>query len=363
MNAIRKLGVISRHKEKIKASASALFAVVCANGAINSVEPSQPIETVPYTDFMSLLESHPSTDLRLNKKHVSAVFLIGEDAEPLILQAAHLSIEKAESDIAFTGHDTSITYGEHKEAEPLQNPTTISLTVLAALAAWFSANRRHHFTREVSQRWNARRDPKQSLHVCYHEAGHALLAYKLDLMDEGAYVAKFGNDECPNPHLNSNDFKTEHGSLPDEDFLKKRIMISYGGMAAEEVVYGAFTNGGMMDIHHNSYRIVQDYLRAGYFKTMPLLISTSITFEQGQTMPEFPFSELLRRELDDEIIRIATSCKDAAVQTLENHREELDALAYALYKKGFLNAQEIAEIIENPQAPPQTELESLMPGI
>ena len=90
---------------------------------------------------------------------------------------------------------------------------------------------------------------KDKLETAYHEAGHALLHYYLDNADPLHKVTVVPRGRALGVAF----------SLPEKDSYTKnknwyldRIVISYGGYVAEELVYGVTTSGTVSDLKQAS---------------------------------------------------------------------------------------------------------------
>ena len=119
--------------------------------------------------------------------------------------------------------------------------------------------------------------------------------------------------------------------LPIET-LRARAIMSYGGRAAEELVFGKdyITTGASQDIKDASYYI-RAYLDSGAGKT---LLNES-TFAGQRVAPDTTEAKELSATLYQE-----------ALQFLAQHRELLDRVAKALLEKETLMGEDLEAIIQ-----------------
>lgn len=170
---------------------------------------------------------------------------------------------------------------------------------------------------------------KEELRVtAYHEAGHAILS-RLVAKDPVQKVSIIGNTAgALGLTIRGGD---DRMVLPIET-LRARAIMSYGGRAAEELVFGKehITTGASQDLKDASYYI-RAYLDAGAGKT---LLNES-TFAGQKIAPD-----------TTEAKELSTALYNEALQFLSQHRELLDRVAEALLEKETLMEEELEAIIQ-----------------
>ena len=169
--------------------------------------------------------------------------------------------------------------------------------------------------------------------VAWHEAGHALCAELLPGVDRVHKISIVPRGKALGYTLN----------LPDEDrYLKTRdelinhMVVLLGGRAAEEVVFGAVTTGASDDLHRVaevSRAMVHEYAMG------TTLSSLRVNAEGGAV------SDRTRQMRDEEQQHLADEAMRTALRLVREHREQLDALAFALLRNEVLEREDIDRIM------------------
>jgi cell division protease FtsH len=184
--------------------------------------------------------------------------------------------------------------------------------------------------------------------TAYHEAGHALLHYHLEHADPLHKVTIIPHGQALGLAL----------SLPEKEsfsrtksWIEDRIVICYGGLAAEKIIYGESTTGVKNDLQQATEmarRMVCEWGMAE--ETGP------ITFGQDEE-PIFigkeiaqhkDYSEETAKKIDATIHDILGRCMKKAQDILEMHKADLVALAKELIIKETLNDGEIRTLLSLP---------------
>lgn len=168
-------------------------------------------------------------------------------------------------------------------------------------------------------------------HIAYHEAGHALIMWNLGVGEPKAL--SIGGD----------------GGLAERDraktqsltraYLEKHLIVCLAGRAAEELVFGEPTAGaggdGKSDLAIATRLALDLEIKYGLGASFGLLC-----FDGGSTRDLLLF-ELLRKAVRTSLDRAYA----AARELLTAHRPSLDALADALFAKGYLDRAEIKAVL------------------
>ena len=170
--------------------------------------------------------------------------------------------------------------------------------------------------------------------VAWHEAGHALCAELLPGVNKVHKISIVPRGRALGYTLN----------LPDEDrYLKTReelinhMAMLLGGRAAEEAVFGAVTTGASDDLNRvaeTSRAMVHEYAMGS------TLASLRVSAEGGAV------SEKTRQLRDEEQQHLADEALRMALRLVREHREQLDALAFALLRNEVLLRGDIERIME-----------------
>jgi cell division protease FtsH len=169
--------------------------------------------------------------------------------------------------------------------------------------------------------------------VAFHEAGHALCAELLPAVDRVHKISIVPRGRALGFTLN----------LPAEDrYLKTREeLIDYmtmllGGRVAEQVVFGAITTGASDDLRRVTEigtAMIDEY-------AMGTASTAQRTGSEG-----IQVSDLTLRIREEERQELADQARRKAVELIEGHREQLDALAAELLENEVLDRPAIDRIM------------------
>jgi cell division protease FtsH len=200
-------------------------------------------------------------------------------------------------------------------------------------------------------RWGRERrsrvmDEKDKKITAYHEAGHALVMFKLDfteplhkvtIIPRGMYLgATF--------------------SLPLKDKYhesKKQLLDEVagimGGRIAEELTFGDSTSGASGDIKqatHIARKMVTEWGMSEKIGMVNVSEHEEHMFLGRDLFKGREVSEQTARDIDGEVRRIIDEAYSRAKEILTTHKDKLIALAEALLEYETLDAAEITEIID-----------------
>jgi cell division protease FtsH len=177
--------------------------------------------------------------------------------------------------------------------------------------------------------------------TAYHESGHALLGMLQPGADPVRKVSIIPRGRSLGVTLQSPDADKYAYS---EEYLRGRIVGALGGRAAEDLVYGEVTTGAESDLVQ-----VTGIARAmvgrwgmspavGPLSVLPDDESAASPFAQQRVSPE------TQELIDSEVRRIVDECYQVAMKRLDEHREQLEALAAALLDKETLGEDEAYQV-------------------
>jgi len=187
--------------------------------------------------------------------------------------------------------------------------------------------------------------------IAYHESGHALMAKLLPGADPLEKVTIIPRGRALGA--------TEQ--TPEEDrynltrrYLLDRVTIMLGGRAAEQVQFDEVTTGAGDDLQKVTQIIRRMVTQWGMSEKVG-----SVAFQYGSSHPflgrelgsQKDFSEDTAKIIDDEVRRLVDECANKAVETLQTHKNQLDALARALLEQETLSRDEVDKIIGEAPAP------------
>jgi cell division protease FtsH len=179
--------------------------------------------------------------------------------------------------------------------------------------------------------------------VAFHEAGHAICAELLPGVNKVHKISIVPRGQALGYTLN----------LPEEDrYLKTReelinhMVMLLGGRAAEEVVFGAVTTGASDDLNRVaevSRAMVHEYAMG------TSIASLRVNAEGGAV------SDRTRQLRDEEQQHLADEAMRTSLRIIREHRETVDALAFALLRNEVLLREDIERIVRTGTDAPAVE--------
>jgi cell division protease FtsH len=174
---------------------------------------------------------------------------------------------------------------------------------------------------------------KEKRILAYHEAGHALMSHLVGNPQPVQKVTIVSRGRALGYTLNT---PQEDRYLQTKEELVDLMKVMLAGRAAEQVVFGAVTNGAADDLERVT------------------ALARSMVFEYGmgeevssRTMraDNYALSEQTKRLRDEEQARLCDYSFSEAVRLLSKHRRTLDMLAGLLLEKETLVRSELEELL------------------
>jgi cell division protease FtsH len=183
--------------------------------------------------------------------------------------------------------------------------------------------------------------------TAYHESGHALLG----MLQPGADPVRKVSI-IPRGRALGVTFQAPEADryAYDKDYLRGRIIGALGGRAAEDIIFGTITTGAENDLVQVT-RIARQMV--GRWGMSEMVGPVSVLTDENRD--PFPWNQQVsphtQELIDTEVRRIVDDCYQIAVDTLKDHRSQLDALAEALLDKETLEEAQAYAIagIERPE--------------
>ena len=190
--------------------------------------------------------------------------------------------------------------------------------------------------------------------TAYHEAGHAVTAYLLPLVDDVHHVTIIPRGRAGGFTMTLP--KTDDQYTTKEQMLENIIM-SMGGRAAEKLVIQDITTGASGDIQHATQiarEMVVSYGMSDKLGPISYKSSQDEVFIGRDFGHSKLYSEEIAAEIDQEVHRISEECYHKAIALLEEHMDQLHAVSHALLEREVLDHDEFAAVMEEKK---QTEEE------
>jgi cell division protease FtsH len=193
-------------------------------------------------------------------------------------------------------------------------------------------------TEEIGLKDATRMSARDRQMVAFHEAGHAVLAYVL-LLDQQIQVASILKRRDTLGVVYHTPLEETHTNLRED--MRRDIVVSLGGMAAEEIWFGDTTGGPGSDLYNATYRAA---VMLGYLGMGDSLIAYSLLGDNPYTGGSI--QAILEDPKSREAIRdLLIGCKHDAVELLRRNEPAIRALAERLLERDEVQGEEIEEIM------------------
>ena len=208
---------------------------------------------------------------------------------------------------------------------------------------------------------------KEKKTTAYHEAGHALVAFKLPGTDPLHKVTIIPRGRALGVTMQLPE--DEKHTYP-KSYLYNNLAIFMGGRVAEEICLEQMTTGAGNDIERATEMARQMVCEWGMSEKMgPLTYGSK---EQqvflGMDSKQKHFSEETANSIDQEVRALVMGGYEKAREILTDHRDSLEKMAIALLDRETLTGLEIKEIIDG-KIPPEdgiktkVETEATVPSV
>jgi cell division protease FtsH len=199
--------------------------------------------------------------------------------------------------------------------------------------------------------------------VAYHEAGHALVAYKIKEADPVHKVSIVARGQAGGFTL----FLPEDDStLISESEFRARLAVTMGGRAAEELIFPNVTTGASGDLESITRIARAMVTQFGMSKKLgPLTFGDKdeLIFLGRQLSEQRNYSEEVAEQIDFEVRKLVDEAHQRALQILKDHMDLLHLIAKRLIDVETLNAEEFAALVEGlgNGSPPESSSEEEKP--
>ncbi len=183
-------------------------------------------------------------------------------------------------------------------------------------------------------------------HTAYHEAGHAMIAYYLDL-DPVQQISVIPSGRALGYTLNP-PVEDKYSEYKSE--LNKNISMLLGGRAAEEIVYGDVSGGASNDIERATATAKKMVMRLGMSDVLGTRCfgnNQSEVFLGRDFSTSQDYSDATAAAIDNEIHRIISEAYELAKKLLAEHRDKLDFIAEFLVKNELMDGDQFKAVMEN----------------
>ena len=186
---------------------------------------------------------------------------------------------------------------------------------------------------------------EEKKNTAYHEAGHAMLAYYLDL-DPVQQISIIPSGGALGYTLNP---PAEDKYSVYKSEMKRKISMLLAGRAAEEIINGDVSGGASNDIQRATDIAKQMVTRLGMSdKLGPRCFGT----DQGEVFlgrdfsSSQDYSEEIAAQIDSEIHEIIATAYNKAKEILNEHIDKLHFIAEYLFKNELMDADQFRAVME-----------------
>jgi cell division protease FtsH len=189
--------------------------------------------------------------------------------------------------------------------------------------------------------------PEDKRRTAYHEAGHALVTWKVPGGDRPIKVSIIPRGQTLGVNLSVPEEERFHYG---QDHFKAKLVMMMGGRAADRLVYGQPYAGAEMDLKQATRlarNMVTHWGMSDRLGPIGLRIGEEHVFLGKEIQEQRDFSEGTAQIIDEEVQRLVREADDRAYELLQTHREQLDHLVEALLQKEELHRDEIDELLRD----------------
>jgi cell division protease FtsH len=195
-------------------------------------------------------------------------------------------------------------------------------------------------TEEIGLKEPARTSARDRQMTAFHEAGHAVLAYVLEL-DDQIQVASIIKRRDTLGVVYRTPLEERHTELRED--MRRDIVVALGGLAAEEIWFGDTTTGPSSDLRHATR---QACIMLGLLAMGDNLISYGVLPQNG--FNDGPIGAILSNPDNRKAIgELLAACKREAVELLKVNEPAIRALAERLLEKDEVAGEELEELMQS----------------
>ena len=195
-------------------------------------------------------------------------------------------------------------------------------------------------TEEIGLKEPAQTSARDRQMTAFHEAGHAVLAYVLEL-DDQIQVASIIKRRDTLGVVYRTPLEERHTELRED--MRRDIVVALGGLAAEEIWFGDTTTGPSSDLRHATR---QAAIMLGLLGMGDNLISYGVLPQTG--FNDGPLGAILSNPDNRKAIgELLAACKREAVELLKVNEPAIRALAERLLEKDEVAGEELEELMQS----------------
>jgi len=182
--------------------------------------------------------------------------------------------------------------------------------------------------------------PEEKKKIAYHEAGHAVVSWKLKNIDPLVKLSIIPRGKT----LGAAWYLPEEKQLKSETAFKEQLSATLGGRAAEEIIFKEVSSGALDDLE----RVTKEaYLMITYFGFNKKLGNISFYDSTGQNANSLqkPYSEETGKIIDNEVQLLIANAYTKSKDILLDNKDKLIEIAELLLKKETIYHNDIENIL------------------
>lgn len=200
--------------------------------------------------------------------------------------------------------------------------------------------------------------PEEKKIVAYHEAGHAVAGWFLEHADPLVKVSIVPRGVAA---LGYAQYLPKEQFLYQTEQLTDEMCMTFGGRAAEELVFAKISTGALSDLERitkMAYSMVTVY-------GMNATIGNISFYDSKQSEYNFnkPYSEATAERIDIEVKKIIDGAFERTKELLREHREHLEIIAKELLEKEILFQSDLERLIGKRPFAHQTTYQKFTNGV
>jgi len=190
--------------------------------------------------------------------------------------------------------------------------------------------------------------------TAYHEAGHAVVAKKLDSENTLQKVTIIPRGQAAGYAWQ---VPSEEKTLQSTDDFMARIAVALGGRIAEEIVFNDISSGASSDLEQVTRIARAMVTRYGMSEKLGPMVfgkKEEMVFLGREISEQRDYSEEVAEEIDREVRAIVDTGYEQAEAALKDNRDLLDLVAQALLDRETLTRSDLAALFETGVLPSET---------
>ncbi|MDP3900439.1 MAG: ATP-dependent zinc metalloprotease FtsH [bacterium] len=187
---------------------------------------------------------------------------------------------------------------------------------------------------------------KEKKITAYHEAGHALVAHVLPLVDPVQKISIISRGLAGGYMLK---VPTEDKHMHSRAELVEDISVMLGGYITEQEIFGDITTGATSDLNKATelaHSMITAYGMSKNLGPRTFGKKDDMIFMGRQLHEQRDYSEKLAERIDEEMMDYINKAAEVAREIIKNHRERLEGIVKVLMEKETIEKEEFDKLME-----------------